>query len=487
MIVLSPEILTDLDSPDIDRTYCKRRFFNFVKYFWSTIIAEKPIWNWHIPYLCDELEQVGRRVAERKHKEYDYVIINISPGSSKSTIVSIMYPLWCWVIDPTQRFICGSYASTVSEDIAEKCFNIYTSDLFNDLFPELVRHRSGGKTHFANGLRGERYTTSTGSMIQGVHAHTKILDDLLSPQDAYSKVERQTANRWLSETISTRNVDANITATILVMQRLHEEDATGYLLKKHGLRIKHICIPAELSANVKPVELKNFYIDGLFDPIRKNRERLLVDKIELGSYGYAGQMGQNPASEGGIIWRKEYFQLLDDHYFPSIEHFTMYGTDWDTAYTKNDDNAASAYVTAGKVNNKMFIDDIGWIYAEFPELIKFMRTKPKPHFIEKKASGVSAKQTLVKNGIPAIEVEVQGGADKVARARMSTPYAEAGMVYIRKSLAGKLFHDEQQGILSFPKNPKQDLADALAQAIQRLFKGKVVIANNSGSILNMIK
>jgi phage terminase large subunit-like protein len=398
-----------------------------------------------------------------------------------------MYPLWCWTIDPTQRFICASYASSVSEDIAQKCYNIYNSDKFKQLFPELVINASGGKTHFQNGLRGERYTTSSGSMIQGVHAHQKIIDDPISPLDAYSKTERNKVNIWISETISTRNVDANITTTIIVMQRLHDDDTTGYLLKKKGLRIKHICIPAELSANVKPVELKNFYIDGLFDPIRKNRERLSIDKIELGSYGYAGQMGQNPASEGGIIWRKEYFQLLDDIYFPPLEHIQFYGTDWDLAYTKDDDNAASAYITAGKVNNKMFIDDLGWIYGEFPELIRFMRSKARPHYIEAKASGKSAKQTLVKNGIPAIEVEVQGGADKVARARMSTPYAEAGMVYIRKSLAGKLFHDEQQGILSFPKNPKQDLADALAQSIQRLFKGKVVIANNSGSILNMIK
>jgi phage terminase large subunit-like protein len=319
----------------------------------------------------------------------------------------------------------------------------------------------------------------------GVLVHN--CDDILSPLDAYSKVEREKSNRWLSETISTRNVDTDITTSILMMQRLHEEDPTGYLLKKKGLKINHICIPAELSGNVKPVELKQYYVNGLFDPIRKSAERLATDKIELGSYGYAGQFGQNPASEGGIIWRKEYFQLLDDFYFPPVEHMEFYGTDWDLAYTKDDDNAASAYITAGKVGNRMFIDDLGWIYAEFPELIKFMKLQKRPHYIEAKASGRSAKQTLVKNGIPAIEVEIAGGADKIARARMSTPYAEAGMVFIRKSLAGKLFYDEQQGILSFPKNPKQDLADVLAQSIQRMFKNKIIVGGGGESILDMIK
>ena len=95
------------------------------------------MWNWHIKYLCDELQAIGERVAlisrgmdgmdnplppRRMDKLYDYLIINVPPGSSKSTICSEMYPLWCWIIDPTQRFICGSYASTPAEDLAEKCF-----------------------------------------------------------------------------------------------------------------------------------------------------------------------------------------------------------------------------------------------------------------------------------------------------------------------------------------------------------------------------
>ena len=73
----------------------RRSFYEFVQYFWDTIIAEEPIWNWHIKYLCDELQAIGQRVAKREQKEHDYYIINVPPGSSKSTIISEMYPLWC--------------------------------------------------------------------------------------------------------------------------------------------------------------------------------------------------------------------------------------------------------------------------------------------------------------------------------------------------------------------------------------------------------
>jgi phage terminase large subunit-like protein len=95
-----------------------------------------------------------------------------------------------------------------------------------------------------------------------------------------------------------------------------------------------------------------------------------------------------------------------------------------------------------------------------------MKIKKSPHYIEAKASGKSAKQTLSNQGIPAIEVKVDGG-DKIARAMLSTPFAEAGMIYCRQSIIEKLYNDDRQGILIFP-NTGTDLADALAQSIYRL-------------------
>ena len=178
-----------------------------------------------------------------------------------------MYPLWCWVNDPTQRFICGSYASTPAEDISEKCYNIYTSDKFKAVYPELIEKTSGGKTNFKNGLLGERYTTSTGSGITGIHAHQIILDDPMSPAIASSLVERERANKWVSETISSRKVSNDFSVVIIVMQRLHEQDTTGYILSKPSLRTHHICIPAELSSDIRPVQLSSYYVDGLFDNI----------------------------------------------------------------------------------------------------------------------------------------------------------------------------------------------------------------------------
>ena len=103
-------------------------------------------------------------------------------------------------------------------------------------------------------------------------------------------------------------------------------------------------------------------------------------------------------------------------------------------------------------------------------MIKYMKSKQSPHYIEAKASGKSAKSTLNQSGVIAIEIAVKGGTDKIARTQMATPIAEAGFVYIRKSMADLLYNDSKQGILFFPKGKYADLNDALTQSLQRLGK-----------------
>ena len=468
---------------------CRRSFYFFVQYFWDTIIAETPVWNWHIKYICEELQEVGKRVSlldrgrkdaegkpifERLPKEYDYYIFNVPPGSSKSTIISEMYPLWCWTIDATQKFICGSYSSTVAEDIAHKCYNIYHSEKFARVFPDLVENAFGGKTHFHNGLKGERYTTSSGSMIQGVHAHQKLLDDIIGRDQAHSKVERKKVNDWMSETISTRNVDANISVTILVMQRLHENDPTGYLQKKPGLRIKRVTIPAELSKDVQPKELSKFYVNGLFDPIRKPKERLIVEKAELGSYGYAGQMQQRPAPEAGGIIKKEWFTITQRALPMPVEatiNFQM-----DTAYTEKTENDPTGMISYYKLKNDLYITHASSVYKEFPALIRWMPkhtrnlgyTNRSIIHVEPKASGISVVQT-VKDGTELNIVESKApDYDKMAGLHIVSPKIEAGRVFLHEGSWNEEFIEQ---VCTFPNAEHDEYVDCLSATIMRELMG----------------
>ena len=446
---------------------CKRSFFYFVKEFWAVIIPDEPVYNWHIEYLCNELQLIVERVAKREDNPYD-LIINIPPGTSKSTIVTIMLPAWSWSIDHRIRALTASYSASLSTDHAVKSRDIIKSDKYKSYFPELtIKKDQDNKTHYKNDFGGERYATSVTGTVTGFHAHLIIVDDPLNPKGASSEADRLTANNFMDSTLSTRKVNKSVTPTILVMQRLHQKDCTGNWLGKEGKKIKHICLPGEISKDVKPIELKERYIDGLLDTHRLNTNDLTGLKINLGSYGYAGQIMQTPTPSDGGIWKQWILPIEDGEMDLLLPQLTSYGSDWDLAYTEKEKNSASAYVSAGNHDNKMYINDIGFKWLEFPNLMGYMKAKDQPHYIEGKASGKSAKQTLTNQGIPAIEVQVTGG-DKTARAQMVTPYAESGLVYCRASLLNKLYNDSKQGILIFPNGEGDDLQDALVQSISRL-------------------
>lgn len=456
---------------------CRRSFYHFVQHFWDIIIPEDPVWNWHIEYLCNVLQEVVERIARREPKKED-IIINIPPGTTKSTICTVMLPAWCWVIDGRIRALTASYSSSLSTDHSVKSRDIIRSDRFKTLFSDIeIKQDQDNKTHYKNNKGGERYATSVGGSITGFHAHILIVDDPLNPKEAASEADRKTANDFMDVTLSTRKVDKNITPTILIMQRLHENDCTGNWLNKRD-NIKHICLPGELSKNVKPEYLKDYYFKGLLDANRLDRDALKELKDNLGSYGYAGQIMQTPAPEEGGIWKK-WIKPIKTQDIP--KNLQKIGTDWDLAYTKDEKNSASAFVTAGLNGLDMYITDLGYDYLEFPELIKFMKQQIEPHYIEAKAAGKSAKQTLKQSGITAVEVAVEGG-DKIGRTNLATPKAEAGFIYCDSKLLNTLYNDAKQGILSFP-NTGTDLNDALVQAINRLLKRKAAAKIRRGSLI----
>lgn len=461
---------------------CKRKLSFFVKEFWEVIIADDLIWSPHMDVICDEVQEVYERVIAWLPKDYD-LIINVPPGSTKSTLVTIMAPAWGWTKAAWLRYITASYSDGLSTEHAVKSRDIIRSDKYRRYFPEVViKKDEDNKTNYKTVSNGQRFATSTGATITGVHGHINTLDDLLSTKQAVSVAQIEEANRFLDKDVSTRKVDKKVTATILIMQRLASNDPTGHLLDKKGKKIRLICLPGTISDNVKPASLKEIYRDGLLDPVRLGQSALDELRVDLGEAGYAGQIDQLPVPAGGLIWKKWFIEIPDAD-FPTEGQATGVATDWDTAFTDDEKNAANAYITSGKINGKLYIFDFGWDWLEAPELVKWMKTKPAPHYIEAKASGKSSKQILTRMGITAVEVKVKGGADKVARANNATPHAEGGMICIKKSMADKFYNDSKQGILFFPKGHYKDLADCLAQCIQRNFnrKGSHVMKEKSGS------
>jgi predicted phage terminase large subunit-like protein len=353
------------------RKMVSTKLIYFIRYFWSEYSAEELEVGWHMEYICDELEEVAKRVGNNEPKKYD-LIINVPPGTSKTSIVNIFFPVWCWVNWYHLRFITGSYASALALESAEYSRDIVRSEKFKQLFPELeIKDDKDTKSNFKVIKKlwlstgrvprllpgGNRLSTSTGGSSTGFHAHILIVDDPLDPRRSYSKVELDKANRWVGETLSTRKVNKRVTPLILIMQRLHQNDPTGYMLKKKDKAIKHICLPGEIKNfknQVRPKELILEYKSrgGLLDPKRLDSTSLKDMEMDLGQYAYAGQIGQNPTPPGGGMFKVDKFNIIDR--MPAEVNIDRIVRFWDKAGSSGG-GAYTAGVKIAKLKNGRFI------------------------------------------------------------------------------------------------------------------------------------
>lgn len=481
---MQDDVLTSADVDACVAELCRLDFYFFIQEFWSEVIQESPIWNWHIEFIAKKLQEYGLMVKAREHKKSD-LIINVPPGTSKSTICTIMFPVWCWTIDPSMRILTASYSADLSMDHAVKSRDIIQSDKFRRYFPDLkIRIDQNNKSYYKNTFGGERYATSVGGTITGKHAHILIVDDPINPKGAKSSALLKEANNFMDHTLSSRKVDKAVTPTILIMQRLSESDPTQNMLDKEGKSIEHICLPASDDGSVSPSSAAAYYTNGLLDPIRLSQSILNEAKSDLGSYDFAGQYQQRPApSEGGLI-KKDYFEIVDR--LPMNTSTT--NAYIDTAYTAKQENDPSGILSARKIGNILYVIRWDEVRAEFSELCEHIEnhldvygTAQSRIYVEPKASGKSVVQYLRKQTkLNVIEYTMPEG-DKVARTNANQPIMEGQRVKLLKGSWNARFMD---ALAMFPNAKHDEAVDCLNMAIEQELKRTVVKPRGYGYVDN---
>jgi hypothetical protein len=225
---------------EIEREACTESFYEFFLSFWDTIVQEPLKDNWHIKYICDELQYLAGFVERREPKPYD-LAINVPPGSTKTTIVLQAFPAWLWVRSPFARIISSSHGHDLSENSANKSKDIIQSTRYKKLFPHVrLRRDSTAKSRYTNTKGGNRHTTSTNGNATGDHAHIKLMDDLQDITKFASEANRLQAINHM-KMLFTREVEKGNSINVLIMQRGHELDCTAYLLGLSAKRkVKHI-------------------------------------------------------------------------------------------------------------------------------------------------------------------------------------------------------------------------------------------------------
>ncbi len=458
---------------------CRDSFFDFVKEFWAVVVPEAPVFNWHIEYVCGQLQQVAERVMEGGDKIHD-ILLNVPPGSTKSTICSQMFPAWVWTRWPSAKFICASYAHMIALKDSIRCRDVVQSEIYQKCFPGIgLREDENTKGLFMNTKGGYRFSVGVNGAVTGYHGHFLIVDDPLNPEESYSEAELKVANRWMSTTLPTRKVDKKNSVTILIQQRLHQADPSGEMmerLKDGGLF--HICLPGELTDKVTPPELAEKYVDGphgtpkLLDPVRLPRTVLDQLRKELGEYGYASQILQDPVPLGGGMFDCSRLNLMDD-----APRLIREVRSWDKAGTQ-DGGAWSVGVRMGvDAKGQYWITDVlrgQWGSTKREEMMLATAEEDGEEVtiileIEGGSGGKESGENSVRNLAGFRVVTFHPTGDKEARAYPFSSQVGAGNVYVLKRKWTRDFIEE---LRYFPHSKFKDQVDAAGAGFNFLARKK---------------
>lgn len=467
-----------------ERRACEQSLAAFVQAAWPVLEPQRAlVWSWHMEFICGELEDVS---AGRTRD----LIINVPPGMMKSYLVSVFWPAWEWGPrgQPHRRYLCASHSQTLATRDNQRMRDLVASAWYQARWPHVqLRDDQNTITRYGTTAGGWRIGTSVGaSSAMGEHPHCKIIDDAHDPEHVPSEAEREAVWHWFTQTMSTRGTGL-AAATVIVGQRLAEDDLTGRVLALGDPGVVHVCLPMRyqpvLHLGGRDVPATRPTPTGRRDPRRQPGELLcprLKDEATvrreaalLGPEGVAAQHQQQPTAPGGAMFRREWFRVVD----ATPADVIMWVRFWDVAGTAVGDGPRTAGVKMGLRAGGGFVvmGDIvvgRWHDAEVNAVIKQtaaldgrdvkIREEREPG-----SSGLAVVHARARELAGYDYAGVPATTDKVTRARPLRAQAEAGNVLVvartpaeHQAVAGWLAE-----VCAFPRGALKDQVDATSGAL----------------------
>jgi predicted phage terminase large subunit-like protein len=488
---------------------CRRRLHEFVRHGWEVVEPETPlIWGWHIEAVCQHLEACTRQqlwtpgTPDPDGGRIQRLLINQPPGTMKSLLVSVFWPAWEWIEHPHIRSLFGSNALELAIRDSVRCRDLLQSDWYREWFdPQwALKGDQNVKSRYNTTAGGVRQCVSIGAQVTGFRGDKVVMDDPQDAKEAHSDTIRESANTAWDRGFSTRLNDPRKGVRVVVQQRLHDRDLTGHIIAKGG-GYEHLCLPTSFDP-----ENRSETSIGWRDPRTEFGELLFPQfhtpevleqfKKDLGSVDYAGQFEQRPSPVEGAIFRRQWWrfwrpgnvdlppvrlQLADGTWHevdaePLPAEFDEEIQSWDCAFKDLKDSDFVCGQTWKRFGAATYLFDQVLARLSFTETVKAVREAKARHpnvgaiLVEDKANGTAVLNTLQFEIPGLIAVEPDGG--KVARAYATTPYVEAGNVYLPHPAVAPWVWDFIKSFTDFPNGAHDDEIDAMTQAVRRLLTGR---------------
>lgn len=409
----------------------------------------------HHKIVCDALTRVYRGECKR-------LIINIPPRYSKTELAVVNFIAWCFGKVPDCEFIHASYSSALAVNNSTQVRSMVQHEAYAEIFPSLEL-ASDAQHHWKTTAGGVMYATGTGGTITGFGAGKHragfggaiIIDDPHKADEATSDTIRQGVIDWFQNTLESRK-NSPETPIIVIMQRLHEKDLSGWL---------------EAGGNGEAWEVLRLPVwneDGTPLWPEKHDADTLRRMEKAAPYVFAGQYRQLPAPpEGGVI-KPDMMAVVEAVPANVVE----WCRGWDLGASASGDFTAGARV--GRLSDGRYIV-AGMVREQFEtnQRDALMRTTAQN-------DGRALKQSIPQDPGQAGKSQVLAFAqllaghnvhfspesgDKVTRATPLASQINAGNVLMLKGAWNSAFTEECR---LFPNGNFDDQVDAAARAFNGL-------------------
>lgn len=460
---------------------CEEDAEYFSRYFFKQRMGSKMLIAPHHRVIFHTLERVLRGEITR-------LIINVPPGYSKTELATINTIARGLALNPRARFLHLSYSHNLALLNSATARGIVKSKAYQAMWPMALRDDSDSKAMWWTEQGGGVYATSAAGQVTGFRAgHMEpgwqgclLVDDAVKPDDAFSDVMREGVNNRFNETIKSR-LALETTPMIVIMQRIHYNDLSGYLLRGgSGEKWHHLCLPVIIDnslaypeENTHGIPIAHGLPDGWLWPVKHNEQH----RVALMSHRrtFEAQYMQQPrrfASEGAL-WTEQLIAQARAMRVSNEHLRTVVAIDPATTASDASDETgivvASAY-GVGQQAQYSIDGDYSGKYSPAGWAKKAMEAAQTHDadaiVIETNQGGDMAQATLENAGYRGRIIRVHAARGKFARAEPISALYEQGRV----AHHGNLYALENQMLEYVPTTAKKspDRLDAAVWALTEL-------------------
>ncbi|PAB24301.1 DNA-packaging protein [Klebsiella pneumoniae] len=463
---------------------CEEDGLYYARYFFKQRTGGKMIVAPHHKVIQKTLDRVIDGEIQR-------LIINVPPGYTKTELATINMMGRGLALNCRARFMHLSYSHNLALLNSSTARGMIKSQAYQSMWPMALRDDADSKAMWWTEHGGGVYASSAAGQVTGFRAgHMEpgwqgalIIDDPVKPDDAYSEIVRDGVNNRFNETIKSR-LALETTPMIVIMQRIHYHDLSGYLLRGgSGEKWHHLNLPVIIDSsrsyeetypeNTHAIPIDHGLPDGWLWPFKHNESH----RVSLFSHRCTAeaQYMQNPKrfNAEGALWNEEMISAAHAMRITQDLARTVVAIDPQATNSEESDESGIAVASVyGSGDERQYSLDADYSGKYSPNgwatkaIEAYEQHEADAIVIETNQGGDMAEDTLRNAGFTGRVIRVHASKGKYARAEpISALYAQGRVAH-----RGSLYEVENQFMEYVPSTAKKspDRLDAAVYALTEL-------------------